>query len=103
MKRQTGARALPLKDLKGNPFRYSVPDLVTDLLHQIDRGGGTFVELPEQVVNPEHRDRYVVRSLIEEAITSSQLEGAVTTRIEENRFSMQNIDVMKLRGFQQVL
>jgi Fic family protein len=57
-----------------------VPDLVTDLLHQIDRGGGTFVEIPEQVTNAEQRDRYVVRSLMEEAITSSQLEGAATTR-----------------------
>jgi hypothetical protein len=57
-----------------------VPDLVTDLLHQIDRGGGTFVEIPEQITSAEHRDRYVVRSLMEQAITSSQLEGAATTR-----------------------
>ena len=54
--------------------------LVTNLLHQIDRGGGTVVEIPEQVTSTEHRDRYVVRSLMEEAITSSQLEGAATTR-----------------------
>jgi len=53
---------------------------VTDLLHQIDRGGGTFVEIPEPITNAEQRDRYVVRSLMEEAITSSQLEGAATTR-----------------------
>ena len=78
--RQTGSRPVPLKDTAGNNFRFSVPDLVTDLLHQIDRGGGTFVEIPEQVTSAEHRDRYVVRSLMEEAITSSQLEGAVTTR-----------------------
>ena len=32
------------------------------------------------MTNAEQRDRYVVRSLLEEAITSSQLEGAVTTR-----------------------
>lgn len=38
------------------------------------------MEIPEPVTNPEQRDRYVVRSLIEEAITSSQLEGAATTR-----------------------
>lgn len=78
--RQSGSRRVPLKDTAGNPFRFSVPDLVTDLLHQIDRGGGTFVEIPEQVTSSEHRDRYVVRSLMEEAITSSQLEGAATTR-----------------------
>lgn len=80
MRRQTGYRTIPLKDLGGRPFHFTVPDLVTDLLHQIDRGGGTFVEIPEPVTNPEQRDRYVVRSLMEEAITSSQLEGAATTR-----------------------
>jgi Fic family protein len=80
MRRQSGYRTVPLKDTEGGSFQFSVPDLVTDLLHQIDRGGGTFVEIPEQVTNPEQRDRYVVRSLMEEAITSSQMEGAVTTR-----------------------
>ena len=78
--RQTGSRSIPLKDTAGNNFRFSVPDLVADLLHQIDRVGGTFVQIPEQVTSAEHRDRYVVRSLMEEAITSSQLEGAATTR-----------------------
>jgi Fic family protein len=80
MRRQTGCRTIPLQDIRGQRFRFSVPDLATDLLHQIDRGGGTFVEIPEQVTNPQQRDRYVVRSLMEEAITSSQLEGAATTR-----------------------
>jgi Fic family protein len=80
MRRQTGYRTIPLKDEGGQEFHFTVPDLVTDLLHQIDRGGGTFVEIPEQVTNTGQRDRYVVRSLMEEAITSSQLEGAATTR-----------------------
>ena len=80
MRRQTGYRKIPLKGTGGQRFYFNVPDLVTDLLHQIDRGGGTFVEIPEQVTNTEQRDRYVVRSLMEEAITSSQLEGAATTR-----------------------
>ena len=32
------------------------------------------------MVNPDERGRFIVNSLIEEAITSSQLEGAATTR-----------------------
>ena len=36
--------------------------------------------MPDQITNPETKDRYLVGSLIEEAFTSSQLEGAVTTR-----------------------
>jgi Fic family protein len=79
-RRLPGSRDIPLMDCAGKPFSFTVPDLVADLLHQIDRGGGTFVEIPEQVTSTENRDRYVVRSLIEEAITSSQLEGAATTR-----------------------
>ncbi len=31
---------------------------------------------PEAIVNPQTRDQYIVRSLIQEAITSSQIEGA---------------------------
>lgn len=80
LSRRTGQKTIPLKDTHGRRFHFTVPDLVTDLLHQIDRGGGTFVQVPEQVTNAEQRDRYVVRSLMEEAITSSQLEGAATTR-----------------------
>jgi Fic family protein len=80
MRRQTEARMIPLKDVKGEKFQFTTTDLVADLLHQIDRGGGTFVEIPEPVTSAEQRDRYVVRSLMEEAITSSQLEGAATTR-----------------------
>ena len=80
MVRQAASRTVPLVDTKGRAFRFSVPDLVTDLLHQIDRGGGTAIQIPEPVTNAHQRDRYVVRSLIEEAITSSQLEGATTTR-----------------------
>jgi Fic family protein len=49
-------------------------------LHQIDLGSGGQVSLPDQITNPQTRDRYLVSSLMEEAITSSQLEGAVTTR-----------------------
>lgn len=36
--------------------------------------------MPDEITNPETRDRYYVSSLIEEAINSSQLEGASTTR-----------------------
>jgi len=80
LRRKSGSRRVALTDKMGQPFHFCVPDLVVDLLHQIDRGGGTFVQIPEQITNTEQRDRYAIRSLIEESITSSQLEGAATTR-----------------------
>ena len=73
-------RPIPLHDKSGSAFSFVAPDIVTELLHQIDRDGGTLIQIPEPVTNPAERDRYVVRSLMEEAITSSQLEGAATTR-----------------------
>jgi Fic family protein len=80
LQRLTTCRSILLPDKKGRYFSFGTPDLVTELLHQIDRNGGTLIQLPEPVTNPDERDRYVVRSLMEEAITSSQLEGAATTR-----------------------
>lgn len=73
-------RELPLTDTAGRPFRYATPDVVHELLHKIDRRAGVRIELPEQIISPETRDRYVFNSLVEESITSSQLEGAATTR-----------------------
>ncbi len=80
LRRKSGSRSLSLNDKAGRPFHFCVPDLVMDLLHQIDRGGGAFVQIPGQITNADQRDRYLIRSLMEEAITSSQLEGAASTR-----------------------
>lgn len=72
---------IPLQDLHGNPFEYAVFDQISESLHEIDLGAGGRIAIPEPITNPETRSRYFVNSLIEEAITSSQLEGAGTTRI----------------------
>jgi Fic family protein len=73
-------RTLPLKDVAGQPFSFTMPDIVQEKVHVIDRKGGGRIELPEQITTTEPRDRYIFNSLVEEAITSSQLEGASTTR-----------------------
>ena len=80
LSRSDALRPVDLKDRDGNPFQFAVPEIVQEELHQIDLGAGGLVSIPEPITNPQTRDRYLVRSLIEEAITSSQLEGAVTTR-----------------------
>jgi len=71
---------IPHSDKDGNPFVYAEPDVVRRLLHEVDIHGGGELKASEQVANPNTRETYLINSLIEESITSSQLEGAATTR-----------------------
>jgi len=74
-------RAIPLTDPAGNPFVYGVPDLVARRLHYVDQRCAGEVAMSEVVTaDAQARQRYLVNSLMEEAIRSSQLEGATTTR-----------------------
>lgn len=87
--RRSGLRPLPLLDSDGdsptygggNPFAYSLPDLVLRSLHRIDQRCAGEVAMDEVVTSDaQARERYLVNSLTEEAIRSSQLEGATTSR-----------------------
>lgn len=78
-RRQT-RRTIPLTDKDGKPFAYSLADPVLEFLHEIDRDATGRIVASDPIVNPQTRERYIESSLIEEAITSSQLEGASTTR-----------------------
>ena len=71
-------RDIPLIDCSGTPFRFLITDPMLASLHQIDLGMRGFAGLSDQLV--ENRNRYAVDLRVEEAITSSQLEGATTTR-----------------------
>ncbi len=72
-------RVLPLLTESGRPFSYALADSVLEGLAFVDAKLAGQVVVSEDVVNPETRDRFIISSLIEEAITSSQLEGAATT------------------------
>jgi Fic family protein len=80
MSRLPFQKAIPLVDTQGEAFQYVLTDPIPERLHQIDLGAGGSIQMPDQITNPATRDQYYVSSLIEEAITSSQLEGATTTR-----------------------
>ena len=80
LSRLAAYRRTPLLDQEGDPFQYFVPDSLQDLLHEIDLGAGGSIGMPQPIADAQTRDRYIVNSLIQEAITSSQLEGAATTR-----------------------
>ena len=73
-------RPLPFLDKNEEPFVFGVTDNIQEMLHRIDQqASGSFEAAPNVVSDPSTRDRYRISSLMEEAITSSQLEGASTT------------------------
>ena len=78
-------RQIPLRDARGRPFRFMLPDRVQEALHRIDSRAGGRIGMADTVANRQTRDRFIVNSLIREAITSSQLEGASTTRAAATR------------------
>ena len=74
-------RQLSLTAKGGAPFKYSLPDLLLRSLHHVDQRCGGEVAMDEVVTTDRQaRNRYLVNSLMEEAIRSSQLEGATTSR-----------------------
>lgn len=72
-------RRLFLRDREGRPYVFSTPDPALRDLHAIDKGASGSIQVSEPIVEPALRDQFVLSSLIEEAIASSQLEGAATT------------------------
>lgn len=79
--REGDSRPLPLTDSAGMAFGYGLLDGMLRQLHYIDQRCGGEITMDE-VVTSERRagQRFLVNSLMEEAIRSSQLEGATTSR-----------------------
>jgi len=78
--RQASARPLPLNGVTGQPFRFSNIDSIQETIHRIDQQASGQIAADDVVTNLRGSNRYLISSLVEEAITSSQLEGASTTR-----------------------
>lgn len=81
LEREPGMRSLPLNDAGGIAFKYSLPDQLLRSLHHVDQHCAGEIAMDEVVTSDDQaRQRYLVNSLMEEAIRSSQLEGATTSR-----------------------
>lgn len=74
------ARHLPLTDKHGTPFSVAITSTMLRQLHFLDREAAGVILGADQDDDASVRRRHLARSLIEEAMTSSQLEGASTTR-----------------------
>jgi len=73
-------KELPLRDKDGRSFLFGSPDPVLIDLHHIDQNAAGEIRSVTERATTVSRNRYLLKSIIEEAITSSQLEGASTTR-----------------------
>jgi Fic family protein len=80
MGRAMRSQRIPLLDTKGRAFTFFPTPKALGLLHQIDQHCGAGPSGSAMVREETSRDQF--DSLMEEALTSSQLEGAVVTRSE---------------------
>ncbi len=103
-------KPLPLLDIHGRHFAYWLPEPSTRILHEVDRqGGGTLAtDIADTSLFHEMRDRVLMDSLMEEAIATSQIEGAVTTRrvakemLRSGRGPKDRSEQMIVNGYQTV-
>lgn len=81
-KRMSQYKALPIKSEDENPFLYCTPHSMEALLYQLVKlAGGNVGAVSDTAASDNIQSKFLVSSLImEEAITSAQLEGASTTR-----------------------
>ena len=80
LSRRAQRKDIALRDRSGRSFGFSIVDPLPQGLHEIDLRAGGSIRMPELATNRETQKEFLVRSLLEEAFTSSQLEGAATTR-----------------------
>lgn len=75
--RRTNRKKSPINDKKGALFTYWIPDCLLRNISDIDKWSGGQIITNEPVGLPA-KERYILNSLMDEAIASSQLEGAST-------------------------
>lgn len=104
--RMSGRRPLPFADKQDVEFFFTQIGNSQRALHEIDSNARGLIGMPGAAANPENRDVYLQKSLIEEPFSSSVLEGAATTRevarkmIEEGRKPKTVSERMVLNNYQ---
>lgn len=80
-KRLATLRQIPLIGVDGDPAWFSTPPEALDKLSRIDRLlGSEKVFFSDAAMTPENKTEFFIKALFEESISSSLIEGAVTTR-----------------------
>ncbi|MCI0503939.1 Fic family protein [Candidatus Micrarchaeota archaeon] len=85
-------RAFSAKNISinGITLRYVQTPFIEKMLHDLDTRIGGKIEIKGQILDTPLQNKYLVNSLMEEAIASSQLEGAATTRVVAKKMLREN-------------
>lgn len=75
--RNMNRKSSPIKDKNNKYFTYWIPDCLLRGISDVDKWLGGMITTDQPFGLPE-RERYIISSLMDEAIASSQLEGAST-------------------------
>jgi Fic family protein len=89
--RQFNAKPIGLTDQAGQSFTYWLSDAAQHKLMMIDRELAGNVPKPMQTIPEERQEKFILRSFMEEAISSSLLEGAPTTRRDAKQMLRSNL------------
>jgi Fic family protein len=79
--RRSMYKNININDQNGKPFVFLYSDQIMKDLHWLDQNASGMLGSNQPIVNSQMKNTYLIRSLIEESINSSQLEGASTTWI----------------------
>ena len=99
-----------IRDSRDAMFKFWTPPHHFEMIHKIDQMLGGSISSNQVVgIDRAERDRYLINSLMEEAIASSQLEGATTTRkdakelLRKNRSPKNRDEAMIVNNYKGIL
>lgn len=78
--RHTQRQNTPIKDQEGEFFTWQKLNYFDELLHNLDLNLGGEILVEKNTFEKKNKQQLVIRGIMEEAIASSQLEGAATSR-----------------------
>lgn len=78
--RNAARKETVFKDKSGAPFAYVEFDKLNELKDWVLENAAGVLDAPDQIKNQSTQSTYLISSIIEESINSSQMEGASTTR-----------------------
>src|ERR1700733_773779 len=80
MQREQTVTRIKISETPGFGFKYRSTAKILKHLHNFDLNLGGILDGGGTIVPADEKNKYLISSIMEEAIASSQLEGAVTTR-----------------------